>query len=385
MSKRFAVLAGFRACYLSFRLKPLCWAADNCFVKRSALGTGLSLAVCGLTLAGVGGWTAGRFDSSAADDGPVSVVNSSSSHDGSRVAAAITPPLPILPEAGDHLPAGNPGYVLTHDVPEVRLQFTVTDEYGHPVANLSPDDIDVFDNDAPVTHFTDFGRDQNVPLHLGLVLDTSDSVKRVLGQEKAAAIDFLGRVLRPQADLASVMAFGGDVKIWQNSTADQQALTDAIGLLQQAGWGTRLFDALYSACTDQLLPSSGQRAQRVVIVISDGGDTASFHNLAEVIAAAQRSEVQIYAVTIRPERLGDDGLIALGRLTEETGGRLYVVRHSGDLNTAFTEMIQGLRAQYRVTFPPQKPTPGFHALRIEMRPQQKLRVHARQGYFAALP
>ena len=90
----------------------------------------------------------------------------------------------------------------------------------------------VFDDQSPVAHFNDFERDDNLPLRLGLVLDTSDSVKRVLPQEKAAATDFLERMLRPQTDTAFVMAFGGDVKVWQTATADLEQLVEAIARLK---------------------------------------------------------------------------------------------------------------------------------------------------------
>ena len=96
--------------------------------------------------------------------------------------------------------------------------------------------------------FSDFERAQDLPLQLGLILDTSDSVKRVLPEEKAAAVNFLQQIMRPQSDTAFVMGFGGDIKLWQDSTANRQELIDAIARLKQPGWGTRFFDALYSAC-----------------------------------------------------------------------------------------------------------------------------------------
>jgi VWFA-related protein len=357
--------------------------ADKSFVQRSALIAGLSLALSGVTLAGISEWASGRFDSSTADGGPSSTSAALFGYDGSRVVAAVPSPLPRLPETSDHLPAGSPGYTLRRDVPEVRLQFTVADEQGRVVQDLSPDDVRIFDNQSPVARFSDFERGQDLPLHIGLILDTSDSVKRVLPDEKAAAVNFLQQIMRPQTDTAFIMGFGGDIKLWQDSTANRQQLIDAVARLKQPGWGTRLFDALYSACDGQLSANGdGKLVHRAIVVLSDGDDTQSFRSLANAIAAAQRSEIQIYALTIHPLGVADRGDRILQRLADATGGRLYVAPSSHDLGAAFAQIEQDLRTQYYVSFPPQQATPGFHALRIEVRPPQKLEVHARKGYYA---
>ena len=352
-------------------------------MQRSALITGLSLVLSGVTLAGVSEWASGRFDSSTADGGSSTVSASSPGYDGTGVLADVPSALPRLPESGDHLPAGTPGYTFRRDVPEVRLQFTVADEQGRVVQDLSPAEVRIFDNQSPVARFNDFERAQDLPLQLGLILDTSDSVKRALPEEKAAAVNFLQQIMRPQSDTAFVMGFGGDVKLWQDSTANREELIDAIARLKQPGWGTRFFDALYSACVDR--PSGNNRGQlvhRAMVVLTDGDDTQSIHSLGNAIAAAQRSEIQVYALTIHPPGLAGRGDRILQRLADATGGRLYVAASSRELGAAFAQIEQDLRTQYYVSFPPQQATPGYHALRIEVRPSQKLEVHARQGYYA---
>jgi VWFA-related protein len=376
-----ATFSGVRAPRFFFPLKLLCWLADNFCVRSWALITGLSLAFCGLTLAAISDRASSRLDSSAADVGPAG--GSWASYDGSRVVAAVPSPLPGLPDISDHLPAGPPAYTFHRNVPEVRLQFTVADEQGRAVPDLSPEDVRVFDNQSPVARFTDFQREEDLPLRLGLILDTSDSVKRVLTEEKAAAVDFLQQIMRPQTDTAFIMGFGGDIKLWHDSTANRQELIDAVARLKQPGWGTRLFDALYSACDRQL--STGGDAKlvhRAIVVLTDGDDTQSFRTLVNAIAAAQRSEIQVYALTIHAHRVVDRGDRVLQRLADATGGRFYVAPSSRDLAAAFAQIEQDLRTQYYVSFPPQQATPGFHALRIVVRPSQKLEVHARQGYYA---
>ncbi len=379
-SKLAAVFTGFRAGRLPVLLKLFRWVADSSFVRRSVLITGLSLAFCGMTLAGISEWTSGSFDSST-DSTTGTASASASSYEGSRAIVAAIAPFPELPSAP--LPAGTPGYTFRRDVPEVRLQFTVADEQGRLVQDLSPDEVRVFDNQAPVSRFSDFERAEDLPLHLGLILDTSDSVKRVLPDEKTAAVSFLGRVMRPQTDTAFVMGFGGDVKLWQDSTANQPKLIDAIVRLKQPGWGTRFFDALYSACTSQSANGRDSKlVHRAIVVLSDGDDTESFRSLSDAIAAAQRNEIQIYALTIHSPKVTGHGDRVLQRLADTTGGRLYVAQSSSDLNAAFAQIEQDLRTQYYVSFPPQQSTPGYHSLRIEVRPAQKLDVHARQGYYA---
>jgi len=356
-------------------------AADIWGVRRSVLITGLSLALCGLTLVGIGEWASGRFES-AAPDGGAGVPLAASSYEANRLAP-VRPTLPVLPETGDHLPAGSPGYTFRRDVPEVRLQFTVADEQGRAVTNLSSADVRVFDNQTQVSRLSEFERDENLPLQIGLVIDTSDSVKRVLPEEKAAAMKFLDRIIRPRTDSAFVMAFGGEVKLWQAPTAERQQLVDAIERLKEPGWGTRFYDALYSACDGQLASGSdGKLVHRAIVVLSDGDDTHSLRRLRDVIGAAQRNDVQIYSLTIRAGQAGDPGDQVLQRLADATGGRVYVARSAQELDGAFAQIEQDLRSQYYLSFPAQQAAPGYHTLRVEVRAAQKLEVRARQGYYA---
>ena len=362
-------------------LKLLWWVADKSLVQRSALITGLSLALGGVTLAGIGEWSTGRVDSAAADGRPpISLATSGYSR--SRVGAAQSP-LPDISDPNDHLPANYPGYTFRHDVPEVRLQFTVADERGRLVNDLTSGDVRVFDNQSPVSHFNEFERDDDLPLQLGLLLDTSDSVKRILPQEKRAAIDFLDQVMRPQTDNAFVVAFGGEYKIWQRSTANRQQLVDAIAQVNEPGWGTRVFDAMYAACSGQASSDSNDRTlHRAIIVLTDGDDTDSLHTLSDVIAAAQQSEIQIYPLTIHSRKIFTRGDRVLQRLADSTGGQLYIAPSAKELGPVFAQIERDLRTQYHISFPPQQSTPGFHSLRVEVRTPRKLEVHARQGYYA---
>ena len=298
------------------------------------------------------------------------------------MAGIAAMPETLLP-AANYSPASTPEYTIQRTVPEVRVRFTVADEQGRSVHDLSVEDIRVLDNQAPVTHLDDFSHDENLPLRLGIVLDTSDSVKRVLPDEKAAALKFLNRIMRPQSDRAFVMAFGGDIHMWQTSTSDRAQLIDAVDRVRQPGWGTRFYDALYSACDEYLAhPGDNDPVHRAIVVLSDGEDTTSFHDLRSVIAIALRSEVQVYTLTLHGKKISSRGDAVLQRLAEETGGRFYVAQSSKDFDGMFAQIEQDLRTQYYVSFAPQQLTPGFHALQVEVRVPQKMQVHARRGYYA---
>jgi Ca-activated chloride channel family protein len=370
-----------RGCHLVFKL--LCCVADNPFVQKSAVILGITLALSAATLAGIANWADGGSSDSAADAAPASTSASAPGEYAASHLVAVAPmPANLLP-TGSYAAANSPNYTIERTVPEVRLEFTVADEQGRLVHDLSAKDIRVLDNQAPVERFDDFARDENLPLRLGIVLDTSDSVKRVLPDEKAAALNFLDRIMRPQSDRAFVMGFGGDVQMWQSSTADRAQLMDALHRLHEPGWGTRFYDALYVACNEYLShPDGNSLVHRAIVVLSDGDDTQSFRELKDVVAIALRGEVQIYALTLHGKKQAPRGDAVLQRLADETGGRFYVAQSSKDLESTFAQIEQDLRTQYYVSFPPQQGTPGFHALQVEVRTPQKLQVHARQGYYA---
>ena len=154
--------------YLLFKL--LGRIADNPFVHKSAIIMGLTLALSAATLAGIGEWAAGGFDDSAADPAS-SGYPAAAAPEGYAEPhmLAVAPMPPNLLPSGSYAPASTPGYTIRHTVPEVRLEFTVADEQGRLIHDLSSTDIRILDNQAPVERFDDFARDDNLPLRLGYV------------------------------------------------------------------------------------------------------------------------------------------------------------------------------------------------------------------------
>jgi Ca-activated chloride channel homolog len=279
-----------------------------------------------------------------------------------------------------------PPYTIRRTVPEVRLQFTVADEQGRQVASLTKNDLRILDNQLTVRRIREFSRMQDLPLQLGLLLDVSDSVQRIVPYEKQAVQSFLQHVLRPQTDRAFLMAFGHEVNLWLNSTGERSELNQAVQGIHQLGTATNLYDGLYAACRSEFPQSvAPDPAQRVLVVFSDGEDTGSLHGMPDVIAEAQRKEIQIYAVSIHPTRRFLRGDQVLQQLADETGGRFYLAGAPKDLPAIFAAMEGQMRTQYYVSFQPTQETPGFHTLRLEVTGPQKLHVRARQGYYFEAP
>jgi len=193
---------------------------------------------------------------------------------------------------------------------------------------------------------------------------------------------FLDQVMRPLSDQAFLMGFGREAQLWQDSTGDVQALNGALQHIQQSGYATNLYDSVFDACLDHFLRAeNGRQTQRIILLFSDGEDTASAHTMVEAIALAQRREIQIYAVSMHPGRRFAAGDAVLRRLADETGGQMYVASIQRDFQTIFAAIDRQIRTQYYVSFPAERQTPGFHDLRIETTSKGNLHVHARQGYY----
>ena len=366
-------------------LKALLLLADNPYVQRSALITGVLLASSSALLAGVGYWVAGGFDYlSAATPYDVASVGSydapgvgSYRYSGHTASASLSPDSPDAPAS-----VVDTAYTIRKNVPEVRLQFTVADEHGRLVSDIAPSEIRILDNQVPVAHLRQFERVSDLPLRVGLLLDVSDSMKRAMEQEKSVALAFLKRVVRPETDRAFVMAFGDTVQVWQDPTDEVSSLIGAVNQAKGPGDETEFFDAVYSGCMDEWKAAESEPVHRVMIVISDGEDTGSRHVLNDVIAAAQRSEIQIYTINLhlRKRYYRGDGI--LQELADETGGRFFIANNARAADAIFSELEQELRTQYYVSFRPQGELPGYHALQVEVQAPKKLMVHARHGYYA---
>jgi len=262
----------------------------------------------------------------------------------------------------------------------VNVLATVTDKKNQLVTDLTKDDFRVFEDGKPQT-IRFFSRETDLPLRIGLLIDTSNSIRGRLHFEKDAAVDFLKAALRPDKDLAFVVAFDVEHEVVQDYTADIEKLSMAINRLK-AGGVTSLFDAVFFSCKEKLSSSPPPEGylRRVMIVLSDGQDNRSVHSEDEALSIAQRAEVTVFTIsTSRGE--GGKGDKVLRRLANETGGRAFF--EAGDLAANFEEIARELRSQYSLAYVSTNSAHDGTFRTITIQPVRKnLRVRAKPGYFA---
>jgi VWFA-related protein len=279
-----------------------------------------------------------------------------------------------------------PEFTIRRTVPEVRLQFTATDEHGRLLKTISGDDLRILDNRLAVSRIRDFSRTDDLPLDVGILLDISDSVSKTAQRGRKMLQFFLDRMVHPPTDRVAIMAFSSEVTLWQRPTGNADALNRALAKIPQRGSVTYLYDSVYHACLDHFgPPQDGDSAQRILLLISDGEDTGSLRPLADAISAAQSRDIQIYALSVHSARQRAPGDKVLKQMTEATGGQLYVASTEKDVPALVASMEQLMRTQYFVSFQPADPTPGFHTVRIGLTGDGKQQIHSRRGYFLDAP
>src|SRR5579863_9601683 len=286
--------------------------------------------------------------------------------------------------------AAPPGQIRVQ-VNLVNLFATVRDKHKAIVTGLKQDDFQVFEDGQP-QEITYFSAESNLPITLGILMDTSGSEYYMLSGEKEAGSRFLARVLR-KGDLAMVMTFDTDVDLLADFTDDRGMLDRAInraqinapsggmiaqGPLPSSGTGgTNFYDAVYLAAHDKLSSEAGRKA---IIVLTDAEDTGSKLNLQDAIEAAQRTDTVVHILLVAADG-GDQGVAK--RLTDETGGRMIVVRSEKNLEAAFDQISEELRSQYTIGYPPtnKKRDGSYRKIKVEMKDKEYSAL-TRRGYYA---
>jgi Ca-activated chloride channel family protein len=272
---------------------------------------------------------------------------------------------------------------LSVNVDLVNVLFTVADKNGRFITNLQKEDFKVSEDDRGQT-ISNFSNETNLPLSIALVFDTSASILGKLKFEQEAAGEFFYTTLRRGTDKALVVTFDNTVGLAQDFTDNSEQLTKALGKVHAAGT-TALFDAVYLAIDNKL---AGQEGRRVVIVISDGDDNSSERSIEDTVEIAQKSDTVIYAVGTNPTQLfgsdKDQGNRYLKRLTQETGGRLFLPVKLEDLTKSFLEISEELRSQYTLGYRSTNVKRDGTYRRIKIATTNKqFRVRAREGYYAS--
>src|SRR5580692_4844754 len=303
---------------------------------------------------------------------------------------AIVSYLCVASLAGGLALAAPPGQIRVQ-VNKVSLFATVRDKHKSIVTGLKQDDFQVSEDGQP-QEITNFSAESNLPITLGMLIDTSGSEYYMLSAEKDAASRFLGRVMR-KGDLAMVMSFDTDVDLLADFTDDRGMLNRAInraqinapsggmiaqGPLPSSGTGgTNFYDAVYLAAHDKL---SGEAGRKAIVVLTDAEDTGSKLRLIDAVEAAQRTDTVVHILLVAAD--GGDQRVARS-LTDETGGRMIIVRSEKNLEAAFDQISEELRSQYTVGYSPsnKKHDGSYRKIKMEMK-DKEYSVLTRRGYYA---
>ncbi len=292
--------------------------------------------------------------------------------------------------AGTGVLAQRPAFRSTVDL--ILLNVTVTGAGERYVSDLSADDFHVLEDGRPQE--VAFFSPANVPLSVSLVLDTSSSMDEEMPLAKQAAMDFVAK-LRP-GDVAEVVSFDSRVEVLQPLTSSRPLLESAIQRMR-AGGSTALYNAVYIVLKqfEKVKPATSDDVRRqVIVVLSDGEDTASLVTFDQLLDTAKRSQTAIYAVGLGLEEANpslrsavrSDGEFGLRQLAQETGGRLFLPKRPTDLLDVYTRIANELTNQYIVGYLSTNAGADGTWRRVAVRVNRpNLQARTRTGYYAAPP
>ena len=291
----------------------------------------------------------------------------------------------------------NPLETFKVDVNVVNLLFNVKDKHGSLIPNLSKDDFQIAEDSKPQT-IKYFKSETNLPLTLGILIDTSLSQDAVLPMEKQVGAEFLEQVLRDK-DMAFVVSFDVNVDLLQDFTSSKRLLRSAMeGTHINAAMGgspgigggpfptsrpkgTLLYDAVFLAANEKLSREVGRKA---MILLTDGEDQGSQLNLRDALTAAQKSDAIIYTLLISDAHVAfGNGEHDMKKLCEETGGRVIRVGNKIEkLRDAFNQISAELRSQYSLGYTPTNNKRDGSFREIDIKSKEGYKIQARKGYYA---
>jgi VWFA-related protein len=348
----------------------------------------------------------------------------------------------ILLPAGAPLRSQQQGPTISVNVKLVTMFATVRDKHGQLIRNLTKDDF-ALQQDGHAQTISYFAPDSDLPLTLGLLVDTSMSQRRVLDQERDASHAFLDHLLREDKDKAFVIHFDREVELLQDLTSSRQKLEaslDQLGRPQlsqtggggssgsdpdsgsggsggrgsrgHGGGGTLLYDAVYLA-SDELMKK--QQGRKAIIILSDGVDRGSKETLRDAIETAERADTLVYSILFAdkeehgngggyggghmggggmggggmggghhryPQESRPDGKKILQQLAKETGGRFFEVTKKETIDQIYAEIDEELRNQYALGYTPDKTDAavGYHKIQLTTK-QKDATVQTREGFY----
>jgi VWFA-related protein len=310
------------------------------------------------------------------------------------------PPASTAPAPEEQL--GNPSETLKVNVNLVDIYFSARDKNGF-VQGLSKDDCQIAEDKTAQT-IKNLTQEKNLPLTIGILLDTSGSQERVLPMEQESGARFLHEVLKAK-DEAFLISFDVNVDLLSDYTNSPRELERAInkasintasssaGIPGIGGGplptgnprGTLLYDAVYLAAHDKLQSQSGRK---IIVMLTDGGDQGSQENLKSATEAAQKANAIVYVILLADPRYSSGygpcgGSGAMRQLAADTGGRVINVGTNGrKLEDAFDQIQDELRTQYLLSYTPVNKVADGKYRKVEINCGKGLDVQARKGYYA---
>ena len=330
--------------------------------------------------------------------------------------------------------AQKPPATFSTNVKVVNVLATVRDKLGHVVNDLTQTDF-LLDEDGRTQVIRYFSRETDLPLTLGLLVDTSGSQRNVLADERLASYHFLDKMMREDKDMAFVIHFDFEVELLEDLTSSRQTLRKALDELEigtgrrqgnqggggsgggypggrgrggRGGGGTDLYDAVYLGADEIMRKQHGRKA---MIILSDGVDTGSKYPLTQAVESAQRSDTLVYSILFSdPDAYGgmglpggfggrrrgmgggmppgrgmgntEDGKKVLQRIATETGGRFFEVSKRMPIDKVYEAIQEDLRSQYSIGYTPEGGPNNSEYRRIHLTTKQKvLVVQTREGYY----
>ena len=292
--------------------------------------------------------------------------------------------------------------VFTAEIKVVNVLATVRDKKGAYVTNLTQDDFEIAEDNHP-QKIRYFSRQTDLPLTIGLMVDTSASQRRVIDAERSASYRFFDSVLREDKDQAFIVQFDSAVQIRQPLTSSVRKLDDTLQYVDtetmeelriQQGGGTLMYDAIAQASTDVMMSPAArdgvrnQQRRRALVLLTDGVDVGSYGTTDDAVSAAQRADTLVFSILYSDPGAyglfgGPDGRGVLQRISMETGGGFFEVSKKYPIDQIYADLETELRSQYNLGYVSDHPVTlsEFRGVHLSVKPKN-LVVQYRRRYWA---
>ncbi len=277
------------------------------------------------------------------------------------------------------------GAPIVVDVSRVPLLFTVTDKKNRFITNLEKEDFEVYDN-GEKQEISQFVRESDLPLRIGILMDTSNSIRGRFRFEQEAAIEFIRGVLAEEKDRAFLVSYDTRAELMVDFTNDAEKLAEGVRSMRPGG-GTALYDAIYYASRDKLPEDRPlEEFRRALVLIGDGEDNQSSVTRDMALEMAHKADAVLYTISTNRSGQKIEGDSVMKYFAKETGGVSFQPFQARDLEQSFADIANELRHQYFIIYSPTNfaADGSFHKIRVKTN-VKNTQVRARAGYYAPAP